>query len=167
VVARPVSSTGSSGASRIVNTELFGDQFAPQISAVDSDYLVVWTSLGQDGSREGVYAQFLRADGSYAGSEFRVNAKVTGSQMHPAVASQSSGRFLVVWSSYNNPSFDIYGRAYNSDSFVPSTTVAVYAAPATDPFANFVAPPTGGGTTPGNGNTISLPPTAAFAAALP
>ena len=38
-----------------VNTHIYGDQYAPRISAIGSDYLVVWTSLGQDGSREGVY----------------------------------------------------------------------------------------------------------------
>src|SRR5436190_528609 len=54
--ARPFSagpSGASGGVTRRVNTQTYGDQFAPKIRSVGSDYLVVWTSLGQDGSREG------------------------------------------------------------------------------------------------------------------
>ena len=38
---------------------IYGDQYAPRISAIGVDYLIVWTSLGQDGSREGVFGQFV------------------------------------------------------------------------------------------------------------
>ena len=54
IYARPFSSTGVGGTAVRVNTYLDGDQYAPRISAIGGDYLVVWTSLGQDGSREGV-----------------------------------------------------------------------------------------------------------------
>ena len=37
------------------------------------DYLIVWTSLGQDGSREGVFGQFVHGSGTPVGGEFRVN----------------------------------------------------------------------------------------------
>src|SRR5262249_47439070 len=42
-----------------VNTYAYGDQFAPKIASNGSDHMVVWTSLAQDGSREGVYGRFL------------------------------------------------------------------------------------------------------------
>jgi hypothetical protein len=57
------------------------------------DYLVVWTSLGQDGSREGVYGQFVHSDGSLVGGEFRVNTTTIGQQMQPAVVSDGVGQF--------------------------------------------------------------------------
>jgi hypothetical protein len=114
VFARPFSSTGVGGASRAVNTHRNGDQYAPQISAVGTDYMVVWTSLGQDGSREGVYSQFLMHDGSPNGAEFRVNSTTISQQMHPAVASDGSSRFLAAWTSYvgGSSSFDLFSQRY-------------------------------------------------------
>ncbi|HEX4644765.1 MAG TPA: hypothetical protein VH598_04080, partial [Verrucomicrobiae bacterium] len=89
IFARPFSSIGNGGATRIVNTQRYGDQFAPKISANGVDYLAVWTSMGQDGSREGVYGQFLRGDGSHSGGELRVNTTVLNQQIFPAVASDN------------------------------------------------------------------------------
>ncbi len=114
VFARPFSSTGIGGTARRVNTLVFGDQYAPKISAVGTDYLLVWTSLGQDGSRDGVYGQFLHADGSAWGGELRVNTTVINGQIHPCVASDGTGRFLVGWSSYGGGrnSFDLSAQRY-------------------------------------------------------
>ena len=49
------SSAGIGSAARCINTTRFGDQYLPSISWDGMDYLVAWTSLGQDGSREGVF----------------------------------------------------------------------------------------------------------------
>ena len=49
------SNTGAGSAARCVNTTRFGDQYLPSISWDGMDYLVTWTGLGQDGSREGVF----------------------------------------------------------------------------------------------------------------
>ncbi len=114
IFARPFSSTGAGGTTRLVNTFKFGDQYSPKISAIGTDYLVVWTSMGQDGSQEGVYGQFLHADGSAWGGELRVNTTIINGQIHPCVASDGTGRFLVAWSSYvGGPnSFDLYAQRY-------------------------------------------------------
>jgi hypothetical protein len=116
VFARPFSGAGFGGVVRRVNTQTYGDQYAPKISAIGSDYLVVWTSLGQDGSREGVYGQLLRSDGSLAGAEFRVNTTTLSQQMHPALASDGTGRFLAVWTSFigGAGSFDLFAQRYAS-----------------------------------------------------
>ncbi|MDB6017738.1 MAG: hypothetical protein JWR19_2227 [Pedosphaera sp.] len=100
VYARRFSGTGVGGAVQRVNTQRYGDQFSPKLSSIGVDYLAVWTSLGQDGSREGVYGQFLHGDASLSGTEFRVNTTVLNQQMFPAVAADGVGRFLAVWSSY-------------------------------------------------------------------
>ena len=83
-------------------------------ASIGVDYLVVWTSLGQDGSREGVYGQFVHSDGTLVGGEFRVNTTTIGQQMQPAVASDGANQFLVVWTSYTgNPySFDLFAQRY-------------------------------------------------------
>src|ERR1019366_6266733 len=59
IYARSFSSAGIGGTTGLVNSFLYGDQYVPRISAIGADYLIVWTSLGQDGSREGVFGQFV------------------------------------------------------------------------------------------------------------
>jgi hypothetical protein len=78
--------------------------------------MAVWTSLGQDGSQEGVYGQFLHGDGSPWGGELRVNTTVINGQIHPCVASDGGARFLTAWSSYvgGQNSFDLYAQRYAS-----------------------------------------------------
>ena len=97
-----------------VNTSVYGDQYAPRISAIGTDYLVVWTSLGQDGSREGVFGQFLQAGGARVGGEFRVNTTTAGPQMQPAVGSDGANQFVVVWTSYTGLpyNFDLFAQRY-------------------------------------------------------
>lgn len=114
VFVRPISSTGSAGVERRVNTHLYGDQIDPQINVAGTTYLVIWTSLGQDGSREGVYGQFLQSNGALDGVEFRVNTTTAAQQFHPALASDGVSRFLAVWSGYTvgNSSFDLFAQRY-------------------------------------------------------
>lgn len=114
IFARPFSDNGAGGAVQAVNTYLYGDQYAPQISALDSDYLVVWTSLAQDGSREGVFGRFLQGSGVPISDEFMVNTTTVSQQMHPAVTADGSGRFLVAWTSFigGASSFDLFAQRY-------------------------------------------------------
>ena len=58
IYARSFSSNGVGGGPVRVNSHVYGDQYIPRISSIGSDYLVIWTSLGQDGSREGVFGQY-------------------------------------------------------------------------------------------------------------
>jgi hypothetical protein len=93
--------------------------------------LIVWTSLGQDGSREGVYGQFVHEDGSLVGGEFRVNTTTVSSQMQPAVASDGAQQFLVIWTSFTgNPySFDLFAQRYANVAAVlqPMSAPFIYA----------------------------------------
>jgi len=99
-----------------INTFLFGDQFRPKIAAGPSGSLVVWTSMGQDGSREGVFGRFLQTGPTgpaVAGSEMLINTTTISQQIHPAVAWNGVNNFLVVWSSFSGSSgFDLYGQLY-------------------------------------------------------
>lgn len=118
ISARPFSGAAVGGNVVTVNTYQYGDQYVPQISALGTDYLVVWTSLAQDGSREGVYGQFLHSDATPSGSEFRVNTTTMSQQMQPAVAADGFGRFLVTWTSFvgGAGSFDLYAQRYVNTS---------------------------------------------------
>lgn len=111
---RAFSASGSPETSPFtINTTLYGDQYAPKIAAGPAGSLAVWTSLGQDGSREGVYGRFLQGGTNVAGGEFQVNTTWISQQIHPAVAWDGVDHFLVVWSSFVGASgFDLYGQAY-------------------------------------------------------
>lgn len=114
VWARPFSTADAGGTVELLNTQRYGDQFGPKISSIGTDYFVVWTSMGQDGSREGIYGQFLRGNGILAGSELRVNTTILNSQLSPALASDGAGRFLAVWASYTGGSnvLDLEAQRY-------------------------------------------------------
>ena len=118
IVARPYSSAGTGGPVVTVNSTLYGDQYSPHLAVIGLDYLVAWTSLGQDGSREGVYGQFVHSDGTRVGGEFLVNTTTVGQQMQPAVASDGVSQFLTVWTSYtgNTFGFDLYAQRYGNDN---------------------------------------------------
>src|SRR6185437_9569355 len=67
------------GATEIrLNTQLYGDQYSPAIQRAGTTCLAVWTSLGQDGSFEGVYGRYLNDDGTLSGDEFQINTTVFG-----------------------------------------------------------------------------------------
>ena len=114
ISARRFSSGWVGGNETRVNTQLYGDQYAPKIRRSGSTYLDVWTSIGQDSSREGVFARYLNDDASVNGSEFQVNSTTFGSQMHQALGSDGAGRFLAVWTSFDpGPTgFNLYSQRY-------------------------------------------------------
>lgn len=120
VYARTFSSAGAGGTALRVNTHTYGDQYAPRVSSIALDYMVVWTSMGQDGSREGVYGQFVHEDGSLTGNEFRVNTTTIGQQMQPVVAADGVNQFLAVWTGYTGGanSFDLFAQRYVNASAV-------------------------------------------------
>jgi hypothetical protein len=99
-----------------LNQYLFGDQYAPKLASLGSDVLAVWTSLGQDGSSEGVVGRFLSSNVTPEGNEFLVNTTTIGPQIHPAVAADGQARFLVAWASFTGLAygFDLFAQRYAS-----------------------------------------------------
>jgi hypothetical protein len=105
----------------MINTHQVGDQYHPKVASLGLDHYVVWTSLGQDGSREGIYGRSLNQfDGN--GTEARINTIRAGQQQMPAVASDGEGRILVVWSGYvgGGDGFDLAGQRYASAPGLPA-----------------------------------------------
>jgi hypothetical protein len=113
VYARKFSGT-TGGTTVLVNSTVYGDQFAPRIGAIANDYLITWTSLGQDGSRRGVYGRYVHEDGTLVSDEFRVNTTIAGDQMQPALAADGVEQFLVVWTSYtySTAGMDLYAQRF-------------------------------------------------------
>ena len=104
-----------SGSEFRVNTFTTGHQGGASIDAGFSSFVVVWSSLGQDGSDRGVFGQ--RYSGGFpSGSEFRVNTTTTGYQGGASVASDGGGHFVVVWSGdgQDGSSTGVFGQRYFS-----------------------------------------------------
>jgi hypothetical protein len=100
----------------VVNTTTKGDQFSPRIAALNGIQLIVWTSYGQDGADEGIYARVINADGAFDGSEFLVNTRTISKQISPTVTGAGSDRFIVAWSSFNRSggigNYDLFAQNY-------------------------------------------------------
>jgi hypothetical protein len=100
-----------------VNTYTTNGQFYPSIAMdSDGDFVIAWSSQGQDGSLNGVYAQRFNASGEAQGLEFRVNGYTTNSQEFPSIAMDSDGDFVIAWSSrdQDGSGVGIYAQRYNA-----------------------------------------------------
>jgi hypothetical protein len=94
-----------------------GQRNAGVCSDAAGDFVVVWQSGGdQDGDGSGVFGQRYDSTGAAAGPEFQVNSYTRNHQLSPAVACDTSGNFVVVWSSKNEDGSGdgIFSRRYDS-----------------------------------------------------
>ncbi len=85
-----------------VNIDTAGDRNHSSV-AMDAagDFVVAWQSYGQDGNGWGVYARRFRADGTASKREYLVNTTTDGDQSSPTVAMDSTGDFVITWTSVN------------------------------------------------------------------
>jgi len=99
-----------------LNTYTTRYQSGPDVAADASGFVVVWQSDAQDGSGYGVFGQRCCSSTGVLGPEFRVNTYTTSTQRGPAVASDSSGNFVVVWQSYDQDGSvnGVFGQRYDS-----------------------------------------------------
>lgn len=84
------------------------------------DFVVVWSSHGQDGDKFGVFGQRFSSSGSRAGAEFQVSTYTPDAQQDPDVAMTGGGDFVVVWESYNQSGSGsrIFGQRFGSNGSV-------------------------------------------------
>ena len=79
-----------------VNTTTANSQILPDIALdADGDFVIAWTSYGQDGSGNGIFAQRYNAAGVAQGIEFRVNTTTANFQVSPDIAMDADGDFVV------------------------------------------------------------------------
>jgi hypothetical protein len=119
VFAQRFASTGTPvGPEFQVNTFTTGTQHEPAVAAdVSGNFVVVWSSLNQEGAGAEVFGQRFDSSGVRLGSEFRVNTFTTGDQFRPDVGADSAGNVLVVWEDGGAPPAPgrgIFGRSYDS-----------------------------------------------------
>ena len=74
---------------------------------------MVWSSALQDGDGFGIIGRHFDSAGAALGAEFQINVYATGDQLYPAIASDSAGRFMVVWMSFDQDGDQagVFGRA--------------------------------------------------------
>ena len=124
---------GPIGSEFQINAYSTGQQARPAVATMpDGGFVVVWNSRDQDGSGQGVFARRYDAAGNPAGPEFQVNSYTTFYQDRPAVATDGSGGFVVVWNSSGQDGsgfavvahrFDAAGNPLGGE-FIVNTTVA-------------------------------------------
>ncbi|WP_343559185.1 hypothetical protein [Kiloniella sp. b19] len=94
------------------NTYTTNRQLNPDVAGLpDGGYVIVWNSLGQDGSGYGVYGRVYNADGSARGDEFRINNTTAGDQQSPFVSALDDSGWVATWRGPDG----IYGRIYKPD----------------------------------------------------
>ena len=111
-----------------VNTETLLVKGSPSVAMdADGDFVVSWSSSGQDGDSSGVYAQRFSADGSAVGTEFQVNTYTTTDQEYPSVAMDADGDFVVSWASegQDGDGFGVYAQRFSADGSAVGTEFQV------------------------------------------
>lgn len=83
----------------------------------DGGWVVIWESLGQDGSGYGIYQQAYHADGTQAGAETLVNTTTEGTQAYHASTSLDDGGWVVIWLSPDQDTGmdGIFQQVFNGD----------------------------------------------------
>ena len=100
-----------------VNTTTTNDQTVPAVDAFSNgSYVVSWTSLAQDGSGYGVYAQRFDASGVAVGSETRINSYTASDQLMPSVAVLADDSYVIAWYSngQDGDGLGVYAQRYDS-----------------------------------------------------
>ncbi len=106
-----ISSGAPAGDPFRLNEYQLGDQYCPKITPLRDRFQVIWTSMGQDGSREGVYGRTCTAN-AVDGGEIQVNSITASQQLNPTVGSTDGTDALVVWSTFTglDNSFDVVAQ---------------------------------------------------------
>ena len=135
-----------------VNQYHLNAQNEPSVGMSGSgDFVISWTSYGQDGDVDGVFARQFRFNGEAKGDEFQVNSHWNNRQDRSDVGMDNNGNFVVVWAAYRHPADDnewgIFGQRFNAagaklgGEFLVNTSTSddqMEPAVAVDPVGNFV-----------------------------
>jgi hypothetical protein len=103
-----------------VNSYTHFGQFRASVAAEGSgDFVVVWQNEVQDGFGFGVFGRRFDAAGPPIGSEFQVNSYTMFDQIRPAVATDGSGKIVVVWESEDQDSSEagVFGQRLSSPPY--------------------------------------------------
>jgi hypothetical protein len=99
-------------------------QTSPDVAFSDGKFLVSWSDFRNGGDYD-IYATLVDLEGKVATQGGFKLAGGKGGQVHPAVASDRAGKFLVVWQDYaSGKFFDIRGLRVSAQSGKPLDATA-------------------------------------------
>lgn len=141
------------GSEFLINTDTAYLESASSIAALgNGGFVVTWNSGdhwndGKDTDEGGVYAQRFNANGTKAGSEFRVNTETSGNQARSEVTGLASGGFVVTWTSDNQDGHrdGVYAQLYAANGTVVGSEVQVNTHTTNSQYGSSVTELSGGG----------------------
>ncbi len=127
------------GTEFLVNTFTTGNSAQSAVSSEGDGFIATWSSLGQDGSGDGVFARRFGVDGTPLSDEFLVNTFTAGVQ-RDAVAVET-GSFVATWLSIgqDGDAGGVYAQRFAGLAVTTTTTL----------------PPPGCGDPSGDGNVTA------------
>jgi hypothetical protein len=103
-----------------VNTTVTGNQTKPEIAAdSQGNFVIVWQGPGSDA--QDIFARRFDPNGVPLTGEFRVNTQTEADQLHPRIAMNHSGAFVVAWQN-EAPGINEYDRAGSLQIFTADGT---------------------------------------------
>ena len=129
-----------------VNSYMPNQQGDPVVTVLEGgDVVFAWSSFGQDGNMQGIFAQRFSSTGEKVGTEFQINQFSPYNQRTPAIEALQGGGFAAVWVSeqqrFEN-SIDLFARVFPKDidgvgnEFLINTTKNICANPTVAPLEN-------------------------------
>ncbi len=110
-------STGTAvGGETLVNETTGGRQSEPALAiASDGSFVVAWSGVGE-GDVSGIFLRRFDASGTPIGGEILVNTTTADQQVEPAIAFDSTGGFVVGWSSRHQDGSDwgLFGQRFDA-----------------------------------------------------
>jgi len=108
IYARHFSAGGEeAGAEVRVSETRLNYQWLPKLACLSpQEYVVVWSSWEQDGSRDGVYAQKMHVNGHLRSFETRLNDYTDSFQWEPDIYRTPDGQMMAVWASWGQAGND-------------------------------------------------------------
>ncbi len=104
------------GAEFAVNSYTTNLQTSPAVAMNHlGNFVVAWSSFGEDEDSYGIFAQLFNNGGEKFGSERIINEHTTSAQEAPSVAMGADGSFVVTWQSYlqDGSSWGVYGKRFD------------------------------------------------------
>ena len=111
-----------------VNLYTSGIQGDPAVALdADGDFVIAWTSIGQDGGFLGVFARRYSAAGATLGGEFQVNAHTAYNQFAPSVSRDAFGGFVITWMSQDGDQYGVFARRFDPSGVAQANEFQVHA----------------------------------------
>jgi len=101
-----------------VNTWINNNQLFPAIGIdIKGNFIVTWTSLGQDSDNYGVFAQRFNKNGKPLGTEFQVNTYTENHQWLSQIGFDKNRNFVITWESVGQDQSDggVFAQRFNKN----------------------------------------------------